>query len=264
VASHCKRCLAADPAARYGSVPEVSAAINPKGRVGKWALAAMLTVIPAAGFTAWQWQHDNGPKVRLAMLPVSVEGTPIPAGNGIIDDVASRLSGVRGNFLVISSVDAQRNRVDTPQKARAVLGATHALKTSLRKSGEDIVVLASIVEAGSGITMRELKGTYAAANVSVLANALTATITGAFQLRGAASNESMSPAAYPDYIQGMAFKRRGVTQANEAIAAFARAAAIDPKSAMPHARLAEIDMQKFDAGFGREWIDRAESPLERL
>ncbi len=257
------RCLAADRKARFGSIFEIVQAINPKRQTAKWVWAAMMTVVPLAGYTAWHWQSDNGIPVRLAVLPAAIEGAPIPGASGIIDDVAARLSEVRGRFLVISSGEAQRNKVDTPQKAKAVLGATHVLKTSLRNSGQEITALASIIDVGSGLTIRELRGSYAPANISVLAKALTATVSSAFQLRGAESVESVNPAAYPDYTQGLALLRRGFRQSDAALESFGKAATLDPKSALPQARLAEVAMQKFQANLGREWLTRAEESIAR-
>jgi hypothetical protein len=124
------RCLAAEPTARFRSATEVTQALNPKRRTAKWIFAAVLTAIPIAGFTVWQWPHDAGPAVRLAMLPPVVEGAQIQIANGILDDVASRLAAVRGNFILISSAEVQRNKVDTPAKAKEVLGATHVMRTS--------------------------------------------------------------------------------------------------------------------------------------
>ena len=251
------RCLAADAAARYGSTLEVAAAINPKRRAMKWVLAAALAVVPAAGFNLWQWQQHSGPAMRLAVLPVTVEGAPIQAANGIIDDVASRLSDGHRNLLVMPAAEAQQNKVDTPEKAKSILGATHVLKTSLRNGGGEITAHASIVDAASGLTLRELRGTYAAANLSVLGQAIAAAVTGALGLPGATATESVSPAAYPDYVEGMASYRSGVAQADAAIASFSKAAAIDPKSPLPLARMAEVNMLRFEVGLGREWLDRA-------
>ena len=41
------------------------------------------------------------PEKPLSVLPATVEGAPIQAANGILDDVASRLSGAHRNLLVI-------------------------------------------------------------------------------------------------------------------------------------------------------------------
>ena len=251
------RCLAADAAARHGSILEVVQAINPKRLAMKWVLAAALTVVPVAGFNIWQWEQRARPAMRLAVLPPTVAGAPIASANGIIDDVASRLSGAHRNLLVIPSVEAQRNKVDTPDKAKSILGATHVLKTSLRNDGGDFTAYASVLDAASGLTLGEVRGTYAPANLSILGQALAAAVTVALRLRGATPADSVSKEAYPDYVQGMASYRNGVSQADAAIASFTKAAALDPKSPLPYARMAEVNMVKFEVLQGREWLDRA-------
>ncbi|MEO8127344.1 MAG: protein kinase, partial [Bryobacteraceae bacterium] len=257
------RCLAADAKARYGSTLEVAAAISPKRRALKWVLAAALTLVPAAGFNLWQWQQHSGEAMRLVVLPPTVEGAPIQAANGIIDDVASRLSGAHRNLLVIPSAEAKSNKVDTPEKAKSILGATHVLETSLRSGPAEITAYASIVDAGSGLTLRELKGSYAPANLFVLGQALTAAVTGALRLHGATPTDSVSQAGYADYVQGMTQYSSGISQADAAIASFNKAAAADPQSPLPPARIAEVDMLKFTVLRNREWLDRADEAIAK-
>jgi tetratricopeptide (TPR) repeat protein len=64
-------------------------------------------------------------------------------------------------------------------------------------------------------------------------------------------------AAYPSYIQGIGLLRRDQASAGEAIPFFDQAIALDPRSALPYAGLAEAQLQLFQRGFGREWLERA-------
>src|SRR5213075_2646619 len=98
----------------------------------------------------WRTRESPGPPVRLAVLPVVVDGPPVETADGTAQDVAERLSGVRRNFLVIAPAEARLNRVDTPQKAKSVLGATHVLRTNLASSGGQIILFASLVDLDSG------------------------------------------------------------------------------------------------------------------
>ena len=249
------RSLAADPAQRYSSAEEVAHALEDKSPARLWLAALALIVLLAVVVGLWQWRGQSGPPVRLAVLPVSVIGEPIPVAAGIVQDVAARLSGLRRNFLVIPPGEVAGNRVDSPRQAKAVLGANYALRTELTHHGAQIVALAQVVDTGSGETVRQLQATYAAADVSALAKAMAATVAGAFHAR--APVESVSPTAYPYYAQGVALMRRDLESADEAIPFFQKAIQLDPRSALPYAGLADAQLQKFENGHGRQWLDTA-------
>jgi tetratricopeptide (TPR) repeat protein len=102
-----------------------------------------------------------------------------------------------------------------------------------------------------------LKGTYAAADQATLAKAILATVTGAFQLRARVPKESVSGAAYPQYVQGMELLRRDDDNADKAISYFNRAIDLDPWSALPYAGLADAQIRNFDKREGPKWLDLA-------
>jgi serine/threonine-protein kinase len=250
------RCLAPRPEKRYASADQVRHALEPRRLIFKWAVAA--TIAAALAFAFWPWRAAGpaGPPVRLAVLPFAVDGAPIPSANGIGVDIADRLSGARRGFLVIPPGDALRNQVDTTEKAKSMLGATHVLRTRLQNSGGQIVALASVVDTGSGQTLRDLRGSYSTNDTSAVEKALLATVTGAFHLR-AAPAESVSAAAHPFYVQGIALIRRDADSADEAIPNFNRAIELDPHSALPYAGLAEAQLQKFRSDQGSQWLELA-------
>jgi tetratricopeptide (TPR) repeat protein/predicted Ser/Thr protein kinase len=250
------RCLAPRPAKRYASAEQVRNALEPRRLVLKWAVAAAILAALAFAFWPWRAAEPVGPPVRLAVLPFAADGPPIPSANGIGVDIADRLSGARRGFLVIPPADALRNQVDSPEKAKSMLGATHVLRTRLQNSGGQIVAIASVVDTGSGQTLRDLHGSYSTNDTSAVEKALLATVTGAFHLR-AAPAESVSDAAHPFYVQGIALIRRDTESADAAIPLFNKAIELDPKSASPYAGLAQAQAQKFHNGQGREWLDQA-------
>ena len=165
--------------------------------------------------------------------------------------------------MVIPPGEAQRNRVDTPEKAKAVLAATHVLRARIRNSGGQLMVRASIIETGSNLTLQELRGAYRANDVALVAKALTATITGAFRLRSRVPMEVLATAAYPSYVQGISLLRRDESSADDAIPFLLKASELDPLSALPEAALAEAYLQKFWKGFGPDWMDRATQAVTR-
>jgi tetratricopeptide (TPR) repeat protein len=251
------RCLAAKPEQRFHSAEQVSSALEPRRLFMKAALA--LAVIAVLGFLYWKSQTaPPETPVRLAILPFSSEGEPLPTAAAVASDVADRLSGARRNFVVISPRENQNQSVDTAEKARRIVGATHALQTRLRTAGAEVNAQASLTDVVSGQRIGEpLSGVYATAEPAALAKALIATVTQGFRLRSRVPQETVAPAAYSDYAQAMELLRRDATNAAQAIPLLERAIELDPRSALPYAGLAEAQLQRSERGEGLEWLDRA-------
>jgi tetratricopeptide (TPR) repeat protein len=173
-------------------------------------------------------------------------------------DVSDRLSGLRRNFNVISPHEAERNHVDTPQKAKSILAATHVLETRLRRSGGKITVNASLTDLDSGVTLGELlNGTYDSGDTPALAKAIIATVAGAFRLRIGVPKESVSGSAYSYYVKGIELLRQDAYNADQAITYLNKAIELDPKSALPLAGLADAQILKFQKDGGLQWLDLA-------
>ncbi len=255
------KCLEPNSARRFASAQSVADALEPRRTALRWGAAA---VVVAAGLGYWQWPEPlSGPAVRLAVLPFSIErnsGTDVAA---VAEDIAERLSGARRNLTVITPVEAKRNQVDTPEKARSILGATHALKTRLTGTGGEIAAEAELVDLESGNTLRALNSVYPAGNTAVLAKALIGTVTVGLNLKPRVPQEPVADAAYPDYIQGLNRLQQDVRKADEAIPFLERAAALDARSALPYAALAAAEMQRFRNGDGRQWLDQAAEAARR-
>ena len=251
------QCLAPRPGSRFSSAEAVSDALKPRRFLLKGSAAAALATALALGYWQWNVQPVVTP-VRLAVLPFSVRGDTIEGAAGIGIDISDRLSGSRRNFNVISPREVEANHVETPQEAKSVLGATHVLETTLRRSGSTIAVNASLTDLVSGITVGEpLNGTYNSADTPVIAKAIIATVTGAFRLREGVPKESVSGAAYSYYVQGIEQLRQPAYDADKAIPYLNKAIELDPQSALPIAGLADAQIQKFRKGGGLEWLDLA-------
>jgi serine/threonine protein kinase len=239
---------------RFKSVDEIIDRLDTRNRASKWVrLAPAVAAILAAVF----WVARPGPAIRLAVLPFVVEGSPVQTAGGLALDVSDRLSRLRRGLVVIPPLEARRSGVDSYDKAKTVLAATHVLRTRLRNSGSRIAVVASVMDTGSGRTLQELIGSYSSDETPLLAKALTATVTGAFHLRVGVPLELVSAAAYPSYIQGVNLLRRDQVSADEALPFFQKAIELDPRSALTYAGLAEAQLQKFQRGYGPQWLDSA-------
>jgi len=256
-------CLKLRPEDRFGSAEEVIRQIDSYRPRRKWLMTIPAAAAVILGSVLWLGREMPGPPVRLAILPVTVEGAPLPTAEGLGVELADRLSGARRGFIVIPPSESRRNRVDTPEKAKSVLAATHVLRTRVQNGGGSLAVQASVVDTSSGVPLQELRGTYAAKDIAVLAKALTATVTGAFRLRARVPMDVLAAAAYPAYVQGLNLLRRDESSADEAIPFLQQAAQLDSLSALPYAALAEAYLQKARRNFGSEWMDRASQALTK-
>jgi tetratricopeptide (TPR) repeat protein/tRNA A-37 threonylcarbamoyl transferase component Bud32 len=250
------RCLAFRPQDRFSSAGEIIGRLDGRQDPRKWLAAIPAAAAVLAG-ALWIGKEQPGPPVRLAVLPIAVEGSPVAEAAGLGLELAERLSGARRGFVVIPSGEAQRNKVDTPEKAKTVLAATHVLRIPMRNAGGHLAVRASVVDSGSNISLQELQGTYRRNDIALVAKALTATVTGAFRLQARVPLEVLAVAAYPPYVQGINALQRDGVSADVAIPFLLQAAELDPHSALPQAALAEAYLQKHARHFGGDWLARA-------
>jgi eukaryotic-like serine/threonine-protein kinase len=257
-----KRSLASDPKKRFTSVREVKEALHPRWSLDDWLAAVAVGLMVVVGFTAWL-RPQSGPPVRLAILPPLVKNGTLPLAPGIVTDIANRLSGVRANFVLITPKETPRDVLENPEKAKLTLSATHIMTIALQRNDEGIAADAKVIDTSSSHPLRELHGQYSDQGVSALGKALTATVTSAFGLRQGVPAESVSPQAYPDYVRGLAERDRGVAQSDAALAFFEKAAALDPRSALPLAAIGETEIMKFHADLGRVWLEKAGKAIAR-
>jgi serine/threonine-protein kinase len=250
------RCLAAKPEQRFASAEQVSRALEPRRIFLRVAAAAVIIAALAFGYWKSQAPLPETP-VRLAILPfTSAEGESLSSAVAIANDVADRLSGARRNFVVISPRENQIQRVNSPEQARKIVGATHALQTRLRTAGGQVTAQASLTDVVSGQRIGEsLNGVYAVEDPAALAKALIATVTQGFRLRSRVPQETVAPAAYADYAQAIELLRRDGSNAAQAIPLLEHAIELDPRSALPYAGLAE--------GEGSDWLERATGNVDK-
>jgi tetratricopeptide (TPR) repeat protein len=253
------RCLDPDPARRYQDAGELALALSPS-RTRRLAVAAAVIALLLAGATGIvTWRNATAPTdtVKLAVLPFSVQGSGVPSASAIGDDIAGRLAGARRRFTVFSPSELKRQGIYLPSEARARLGATHAFQVEMHGSGSRLFLNAVLTDLSSGQQLRDLKAGYARSDAAIMSRALLGTITGAFHLNRGAPQEQISPAAYPLHIEAAEILRADNGRPEAAIALLEKAIALDPRSALLLAELAEAQIDQFLIGGGPQWLERA-------
>jgi eukaryotic-like serine/threonine-protein kinase len=254
-------CVAPDPSARFRNVAEVAKALGPS-RSTLWLLGATAALVLAAASGTLTYRQVTAPKetVRLALLPFSAQPDQIALSGRLTRETANELSVLnsssRTRFRFISLDKVIRNHVSTPEEARVLLGASHALRATLDKRGDPLSLHAYLTELRSGAELREWSAQYKPGEVRYLPAALAGLVTETLHLPPSASGATVKAAASNDYAAGLKALRHDKTL-DEALARFERAVKTAPESALPLASLAEAQWMKLAATADQRWLAAA-------
>jgi tetratricopeptide (TPR) repeat protein len=198
------------------------------------------------------------PNVRLAVLPSEGPADTAVTTGGVLQDVSDRLGHFRSGrqaVAVISPSEALSNNVQTPEQAKQVLHATHALQTRVHREGDELAFQASVIDLSTHVPVRELSGRYSPATVGSMPEALAGAVSVALRLHRPAVAETLSPEATVFYDRGLYLLRKDLQSFDEAIPQFEQAARLNPRSPLPLAGLTEAEIMKFD-------LTAAEGPIQ--
>ncbi len=258
-------CLEADPARRFQSAGAVARAIGPS-RTRKWYLTAAAAAVLAIASGVITYQEATAPPetVRLAVLPFS--GT---SNSGISDnllrDTANELARLKGSshtaFKFISIDKMSRNGVNTVDKARSVLGATHVLQGLLQPGPKTTTVHAYLTDMRSGANVKEWTAEYKPEEMHYAPTALAGVVTDALHLPLAAV-PTVNAAARKDYEAGLSAVRRD-SGVDAALQSFGKAVVADPDSPLIYAGLAEAQWFKYYSTDDNVWLDRATESVKQ-
>jgi Flp pilus assembly protein TadD/TolB-like protein len=254
-------CLHPDPLRRFRDVDEVARALAPSPIRRRIVAAALVTLlILVSGWSAYLLATAPKESVRLALLPFTFSGETERIAENLSRDTAGQLGRLKGSsrmrFTHIPLAATLANKVDTPEKARRVLGATHVLHGTLLKEKDGVAVRAYLTDARSGITAKEWKATYAPAEARYGPVALAGLVTGTFRLPPAQAAATMNAAARPDYLAGLYHLRRN-SGADTGLVHMQRAVAADSDSPLTHAGLAEALWLKYFTTQDQTYLDAA-------
>jgi serine/threonine-protein kinase len=260
------RCLDPEPSRRFLSTKEVLDRIQPPHQTapGVWiSVVLALGLLMAAYFLRPKTAGPSDP-VRLALLPAQSGGCDTTGINGVLYEISDRLrTPSQNNFILIPVSETTKNNVHDAGAAGSQLGATHALQTVVRCTGEETAITANILDTKDLMTVRDYSGKLRKEDLSGMRKALMGTVTAAFKLSERAIHETVVAAAYPYYAQGISFNRRDNRSSDLAIPLFRKAIELDANSALPDAGLAEAYLIKYRATGDSQWLGPAREALSR-
>jgi serine/threonine protein kinase/cytochrome c-type biogenesis protein CcmH/NrfG len=260
-----ERCLHPDPARRFRSAADVAAALQGTSK-RQWMLTAAAAFLIAA-VIVWRALTPSTPPARLAVLDFEVQdgeaGTAALARK-VSYDLSGRLMRLnpRPPQLVVIPLEETRGLTGRDvRRARDMLGASHVLRSAIFSGASGPQLRGAIVDTSTQVPSREISMGFDPADPSASAAALMALVSAAFNLPRQARAETVQPVAYADYTAAITLLRGGSSNYEQAAAAFEKAAALDPKSPLPHAGLAEACYQGWVATNDKSWLRRGELSL---
>ena len=266
-----QRCLDPERSRRFRDAGEVAAALEPP-RSRRWWVGAAAAIILASvsGWVTYQRATAPAESIRLAMLPLQ----PDPSYTGPFDaDLAARISreaageltrlagGKRARLSSVPWAAVIGRHVDTVEKARATLGATHVVQGVVAWVNGKVVLHVFLTDALTPANDGDWTVEYTPGEVRHAARAITGMVTYALRLpppRIAPVNAS----AMQDYTEGVRYTRRNSTIDN-ALPLLDRAAKADPDSPLTWAGLAEAQYFKYFITKDATWLDQARAFLRK-
>ena len=255
------RCRHQDPDRRFQNADDVAHALMPL-RSRKWFLATAAAVVVASVTGLVTYQRATAPKevVRLAMLPLSYSADLGPLAEDLLRQASANLAqlqgGKRARYSALSPSEVQGAGVDSPEKAKSRLDATHVLRGTLTREKDQLVLHAFLTDTRTGADARDWTMKYAPGQARYIPVALAGFVTGRLHLPPLATAVPIKAAAQADYQAGSLLLRRDKT-IDAAMAAFERAIAADPDSALAYAGLAEAQWFKYGNTRDTDWFARA-------
>ena len=209
--------------------------------------------------------------VRLAMLPIE-DSSGLLRDQGMLNNVSNRLQQMQVGDPTVSVIPLskmQSQAIKTPEEAKRIFGATHALELKLHPESSGVAIEGAVIDLNTMAHVRDYSAHFAEADLADLPAGLTGVVGWAFHIHRTSQREAVTPAAAEAYKNGREYLKRESRELSSFINAaseFEKAARLDPHSPLPLAGLAEAHARKYqirrdektlqDAQF---WLARAEA-----
>lgn len=281
-----ERCLAKDPAMRFGAAADVRDAlelvtINAPAASWRWRVRAAAATATGAVLALLAFlMYRVGPAVEpevvtptLAVLPlVNSAGDAGQAffADGFTEGLIGSLGRIDGVRVIAASTSMRyRNQESAPEELARTAGANRLLTGSVVRKGDDIFLSLRLLEAGSNRVLWSDEYRRAARDAQALHAAVSADIAKAVQVelnaedtRHFAAVRAVDPAVYEAYLKGRYYwNQRTVDSLKSAIGYYEAALKLDPTYAPAYAALADCYNQlgtvMVNGGSPRVWRPRA-------
>lgn len=201
--------------------------------------------------------------IRLAILPADGSDATelVPGALQDVSDRVSHLENESSTVAVFPPGKVAEMQVHTPDDARNVLHATHALQTTMRNEGDHLVVNVSLIDLETQVHIREVSYRYTSATVGAVPGALAGEVSVGLGLRNAATKEALSPTATALYDQGLSLLLNG-RSTDDSIRLFSEASHLDPSSLIPLTALVEAEIKKFESSKDPANLSQAQEYLQ--
>lgn len=251
-----RRCLSPDPARRFASVQDVIGSLSGRRWFVRSAIGvAACSAVAAAGVGLKEYYRPTS-LVRLAVLKASIgEGIPASAqalATGFANDLSYRLKMIRAArrpFSVFSVAQAAAGNVTTPAQARALLLSTHVITTDLIAHRGFWQCTVRLLHSAHGTMVKEWVSKATASEAALaselftLQSSVVQQTIEALLLNVDMPRQTLTGAAYADYLHGLTFARVDYENAAQAVPYFERVIAKAPNSALGYTGLAEALLQ---------------------
>jgi eukaryotic-like serine/threonine-protein kinase len=243
-------CLVWNPQERPGADAVLSIIQRvPMYRSPIFAMALLALLTSSAALWRPVTDYLRPPDIRLAILPADATGDLTQTGSDALQKLGNLVRALpRGKpsiTAILPSEAAQKN-VRTPEEAQSVLHATHAVRVTLRKEGEEIVAEETILELSHHTSIGSISNRYGMDGRSSIPIALAGEVAAALHLPGTVARDAITPAARAPYETGVYFLNRDRFSFDQAVSSLREAAYLDRQSVLPRAGLAEAFIDKYE------------------
>jgi DNA-binding winged helix-turn-helix (wHTH) protein/TolB-like protein/tetratricopeptide (TPR) repeat protein len=227
---------------------------SPARRSRRWPIVAAIALVLAGLIgtaTYWFSPRDEVPPI-LAILPftdIGPEGKDAALCLAIAEELGIRLAQLPGVRIVAStSASSLADKAGDVREIGKMLGATHVIEGSVRRSAEGLRVTVRLVNTADGIPILVRPYDFSASELRDIGQTLAQTVAQELklllspqQLQRWQARTARDPAAYEYYVTALAYSRETTADGNDKAGELYRLAIErDPEFALAYVGLAEV------------------------
>jgi serine/threonine protein kinase/tetratricopeptide (TPR) repeat protein len=259
-----RACLDPSPGNRPATAARAVGGLRPGRR--RLARAAIIAAIPmlAAGLAIDPPRGGSVDPGVLAIFPFEAAGE---SGRAIAEYLAGQLQkdpAIRNDWQIVAPSELRQAGVRSPERARAVFGASHVLTGGLAEAAGSVTVAGQVVDARTMSRVQDFRQACPSADAACLQGGLLRAVGRVLTPGYAGSTPAISGEAWKYYLQGLQHLHRDSVSYAVATPLFERAIAADPAAVQPRIALAEARLLEFRDKGDRSMLAAAHAILDPL